>query len=39
MYELSYTTRFLSAAKRCKKQGKDMGLLWEAVRLLMEEGR
>ena len=39
MYELSYTTRFLSAAKRCKKQGKDLGLLWEAVRLLMEEGR
>ena len=31
MYELSYTTRFLSAAKRCKKQGKDMGLLWKAV--------
>ena len=38
MYELSYTSRFLSAAKRCKKQGKDMNLLWEAVRLLMEEG-
>ena len=39
MYELSYTPRFLAAAKRCKKCGKDMTLLWDAVRLLMEEGR
>ena len=38
MYELSYTPRFLTAAKRCKKQGKDMPLLWDAVRILMEEG-
>lgn len=38
MYELSYTPRFLAAAKRCKKQGKDMSQLWDAVRLLMEEG-
>lgn len=38
MYEISYTPRFLAAAKRCKKQGKDLSLLWDAVRMLMEEG-
>lgn len=38
MYEISYTKRFLSAAKRFKKEGKDMTLLWDAVRLLIEDG-
>lgn len=39
MYEVYYTRRFLSAAKRCKKQGRDLTLLWDTVKLLMEEGK
>jgi len=38
MYEISYTKRFLTAAKRFKKEGKDMTLLWDAVRLLIQDG-
>ena len=38
MYEISYTPRFLASVKRCKKQGRDLTLLWDTVELLMEEG-
>lgn len=38
MYEVSYTKRFRTALKRCKKQGRDISLLWDIVKLLMEEG-
>lgn len=39
MYSISYAPRFLVSAKRCKKKGKDLDLLWDTVRLLMEEGK
>lgn len=38
MYTLSYTHRFLASVKRCKKNGKNLALLWDTVKLLMEDG-
>lgn len=39
MYEISYTSRFLASAKRFKKEGKNMSLLWDAVAMLEQDGK
>ena len=39
MYEVLYSNRFKASVKRCRKQGKDLALLWDTVKLLMEEGK
>ena len=39
MYEVSYSKRFKASVKRCRKQGKDLTLLWDTVQLLIEEGK
>lgn len=39
MYEISYAPKFLAAAKRCRKKGRDMQLLWDTVEQLMEDGQ
>lgn len=38
MYEVSYSSKFKTSVKRCRKQGKDLTLLWDTVKLLMEDG-
>lgn len=38
MYSFDYAPRFLRSVKRCKQQGKDLTLLWEAIQQLIEEG-
>ena len=39
MYSLDITPQFKRDAGACKRKGKRMELLWEAVRILMREGR
>ena len=38
MYNLNTTPQFKRDANKCKREGKRMELLWEAVRILMREG-
>ena len=38
MYNLNVTPQFKRDANKCKRQGKRMELLWEAARILINEG-
>ena len=38
MYEVSYSSKFKTSVKRCRKQGKDLTLLWDTVKLLTVDG-
>lgn len=38
MYNLNITPQFHRDANKCKRSGKRMELLWEAVRILVREG-
>lgn len=38
MYTVNITPQFRRDANKCKRKGKRMELLWEAVRILVREG-
>ena len=38
MYNVEYTNRFKKDMKRCQKRGKDMSLIFDAIKILAENG-
>lgn len=38
MYCIEYTNRFKKDLKRCQKRGKDMSLIFETIKLLVDSG-
>lgn len=39
MYTIKYAPEFIKAARRCKRQGRNMNILWDTVRLLAQDGQ
>lgn len=38
MYSIEYTNRFKKDLKRCQKQGKNLNLIFNAIKLLVDNG-
>lgn len=38
MYQIKYAPEFVKAARRCKRQGRNMTMLWEVVSMLAKDG-
>lgn len=38
MYEINYTPEFIAAVRRCKRSGRNLQELWDAIELLAADG-